>query len=280
MRPQAPHRYMNQCHDYKMFIGKGVIHESDDNNYICIGPWEPNKQALPVQFSNDTPRRNQIITRTINTKYSHIPERREQALREEAQNRLIAQQAQKPNESAIGNIETIEEDGYDISDLLSETDLTEEKYALVQGMIAREAGIEPVQVRPRKTNEREAPYTRDHTLQEKLRRQATYGKTKAPQVVRFQDENTHQDDDIPMNPGKEPLEKRVTKILKSPRNRGVSDTLSTLGYSYENTMNKLLEQTSLLPGFTLGEMISLADPLSRKISRKVDKITESYIRML
>ena len=67
MRPQGPHKYMNQYHDYKMFIGKGVIHESDDNNYNCLRPWNPNKPAMPVQFSNDTPRRNQIIQRTINT---------------------------------------------------------------------------------------------------------------------------------------------------------------------------------------------------------------------
>jgi hypothetical protein len=29
---------MNQCHDYKMFIRKGVIYKLDDGNYIYIGP--------------------------------------------------------------------------------------------------------------------------------------------------------------------------------------------------------------------------------------------------
>ena len=127
MRPQAPHKYMNQCHDYKMFIGKGVIHESDDGNYICIGPWNPDKPSLPVQFSRDTPRRDQIIARVINTKYSHIPERREKALREEAESRVIAQQSR--GESTIGNIEVFRDNSYNISNLLSKTDLIDEKHA-------------------------------------------------------------------------------------------------------------------------------------------------------
>ena len=36
--------------------------------------------------------------------------------------------------------------------------------------------------------------------------------------------------------------------------------MSKLGYTYEGSLSKLLDQTTLLPGFTLGEMISLADP--------------------
>jgi hypothetical protein len=39
---------MNQCYDYKMFIGKGVIYELDNRNYIYIGPWNPNKPLLLV----------------------------------------------------------------------------------------------------------------------------------------------------------------------------------------------------------------------------------------
>ena len=107
IRPQAPHKYMSQCHDYKKFIGMGVIHESDDNNYICLGPWSLNRSSMPVQFSSssDTPRRDQVIARTIKTKFSHIPERREKALQEEEESRKIAQQSTGvPNESTIGNI--------------------------------------------------------------------------------------------------------------------------------------------------------------------------------
>jgi hypothetical protein len=42
-----------------------------------------------VQFSRDTLWRDQIIARVINTKYSYILERQEQALREEAESRLV-----------------------------------------------------------------------------------------------------------------------------------------------------------------------------------------------
>jgi hypothetical protein len=267
MRPQAPHKYMNQCHDYKMFIGKGVIHESDDGNYICIGPWHPDKPSLPVQFSRDTPRRDQIISRVINTKYSHIPERREQALREEAESRLIAQKSR--NESTVGNMEVFQDDSYDISDLLNETDLTDEKHAWVQGMIAREAEIEPVQTRASKRAERrDAPYSRDQTLQERLQQQASYGKTKAPQTksVRFQSAQSDTEEaklraTKTTEPKPETITEgqKVTKILKRPRQTR-AETLSKLGYSYEGSLSKLLDQTTILPGFTLGEMISLADP--------------------
>jgi hypothetical protein len=193
MRPQAPYKYMNQCHDYKMFIGKGVIHETDEGNLICIGPWDPNRVSLPVQFSRDTPRRDQIIARVINTKYSHIPERREKALRKEAESRLVAQRSR--SESTIGIMEVFEDEGYDISDLLNETNISEEKNAWVQGMIAREAEIEPVETRAlKRASKRDAPYSRDQTLQERLQQQASYGKTKAPQarIVRFQDNTDSQ----------------------------------------------------------------------------------------
>ena len=76
-----------------MLIGKGVIHESDNSSYICIGPWDPNKPKIPVQFSNDLPRRDQIILRTINSIYSHIPERREKALREDAKQEQSTQES-------------------------------------------------------------------------------------------------------------------------------------------------------------------------------------------
>jgi hypothetical protein len=262
MRPQAPHKYMNQCHDYKMFIGKGVIHETDEGNLICIGPWDPNRVSLPVQFSKDTPRRDQIIARVINTKYSHIPERRERALREEAESRLVAQKSR--GESTIGIMEVFEDEGYDISDLLNETDISEEKHAWVQGMIAREAEIEPVETRASKRAlKRDAPYSRDQTLQERLQQQASYGKTKAPQArtVRFQD---NMDSQLPKSepkpkPEAKPEDRKVTQILKRPRRNRI-ETLSKLGYSYEGSLSKLLDQTTLLPGFTLGEMISLADP--------------------
>ena len=180
MRPQAHHIYMNQCHDYKKFIGMGVIHESDDNNYICIGPWDPKKPAIPIQFSNDTPRRNQVIARTINTIYSHIPERRAEARRVEAEQAQVAMQSRnRQQESMVGNIEAFEDaTGYGVVDLISETALSEEGSAWIQGMIAREADIEPVEVRKSKRSEqRDTPYDKK-TLQERLQSQATYGRPK------------------------------------------------------------------------------------------------------
>ena len=60
-------------------------------------------------------------------------------------------------------------------------------------------------------------------------------------------------------PRSEPEGQKITKILKRPR-QSRTDTLLKLGYSYEGSLTKLLDQTTLLPGFTLGEMISLADP--------------------
>jgi hypothetical protein len=188
MRPQAPHKYMNQCHDYKMFIGKGVIHESDENNYICLGPWVQGAHPLPVQFSSDTPRRDQIIARTINTKFSHIPERREKALREEEESKRTAQQGIDPKMSDLGNLDAFEDNEYDISDVLNETVLGEEKTAWVQGMIAKEAGIAPVETRQSKRiAKRSVPYDKNQTLQERIRKEASYGKAKAPQpkTVRF-----------------------------------------------------------------------------------------------
>ena len=54
-------------------------------------------------------------------------------------------------------------------------------------------------------------------------------------------------------------DRKVIKILRRLR-QSRTETLSKLGYTYEGSLSKLLDQTTLLPGFTLGEMISLADP--------------------
>jgi hypothetical protein len=278
MRPQAPHKYMNQCHDYKLFIGKGVIHESDENNYICLGPWVQGAHPLPVQFSSDTPRRDQIIARTINTKFSHISERREKALREEEESKRIAQQGIDPKMSDLGNLDAFEDDEYDISDVLNETVLGEEKTAWVQGMIAKEAGIAPVETRQSKRIvKRSAPYDKNQTLQERIRKEASYGKAKAPQpkTVRFQSQDTQKEDrgaesghestrdTAPSRKTTRPQDPRnesslETRVLRSKK--GVVETLSKLGYSYENSLSKLLEQNSIPSGLTLGEMMTLLEP--------------------
>ncbi len=112
-----------------MFIRKGVIYKSDNSNYVYIGPQDPTKLLLPIQFSNDIPRRDQVIARTINTRYSHIPERQEKALQDKAQDWLVAQQSR--GESTVGNIEAYEDRNYDISDLLNKTDLIDEKHVQV-----------------------------------------------------------------------------------------------------------------------------------------------------
>ncbi|KAH6666095.1 hypothetical protein B0J14DRAFT_568680 [Halenospora varia] len=173
MRPQPPHQYMNQCHDYKMFIGKGVIHEADETGRVCIGPWNPSKPAFPVQFSNDLPRRNQIIQRTINTIYSHIPERREQAIRENAEHERVARESRKPNVSSVESIEAFKDEEYDTTDLLEERELDEEQSAWVQEFI-----VNAVETRKsRRKAERDAPYTKE-TLQERLQKQGSYGRPK------------------------------------------------------------------------------------------------------
>jgi hypothetical protein len=48
------------------------------------------------------------------------------------------------------------------------------------------------------------------------------------------------------------------RVLKSKK--GVVETLFKLGYSYESSLSKLLEQKSIPPGLTLGEMMTLLDP--------------------
>jgi hypothetical protein len=65
--------------------------------------------------------------------------------------------------------------------------------------------------------------------------------------------------------------------------------LSKLGYIYKESLSKLLDQTTLLPGFILGEIILLADPaftrrlpsLVREIDKRIQEIeiTESKVRL-
>ena len=64
-------------------------------------------------------------------------------------------------------------------------------------------------------------------------------------------------------------ERKVTRILKPPRNQG--GALSRLGYSYKDSLSKLLDQTTILPRFTLREMILLTNlaPTTRRTSSLV-----------
>ncbi len=66
--------------------------------------------------------------------------------------------------------------------------------------------------------------------------------------------------------------------MKPPKNQG--GALSRLGYSYEDLLSKLLDQTTILPGFTLREMISLTNlaPTTRRTSSLVQGQTDK--RML
>jgi len=50
-------------------------------------------------------------------------------LREEAESRLVAQKSR--SKSTVKNLEVFEDESYDISDLLNETDISEEKHAWV-----------------------------------------------------------------------------------------------------------------------------------------------------
>ena len=287
MRPQPPHQYMNQCHDYKMFIGKGVIHEADETGRVCIGPWNPSKPAFPVQFSNDLPRRNQIIQRTINTIYSHIPERREQAIRENAEHERVARESRKPNVSSVESIEAFKDEEYDTTDLLEERELDEEQSAWVQEFI-----VNAVETRKsRRKAERDAPYTKE-TLQERLQKQGSYGRPKVLQskTVTFDDKN----DDYSLPPAERVMPKRILKRggedrhmtdvpakpeddlgrvvprtprSSTPKNKKALETLVKMGYSYEGALGKLLNQTSIPPGFTLGDMLSLVDPTQNQTKR-------------
>ena len=139
-----------------MFIGKGVIHKADDTRFICLGPWIKGANPIPVQFSNDLPRRDQIITRTINSKYSHIPERRAKAPREEEAKQIA-------KEATMGTFEAFSDHEIDLSDVISETILDEEKTAWIQNVIIKEAGMEPVETRQsKKILKRCVPYIQSH----------------------------------------------------------------------------------------------------------------------
>ena len=67
---------------------------------------------------------------------------------------------------------------------------------------------------------------------------------------------------------------KVIKILRRPRQSRIK-TLSKLGYTYEGSLSKLLDQTILLLNFTLKEIISLIDPAFTKrlssLIRETDK---------
>jgi hypothetical protein len=88
-------------------------------------------------------------------------------LREEAKSRLVAQKSR--SKSTIRNLEVFKDKGYNISDLLNKTNISEEKYTWIQGIIAREAEIEPVKTRSlKRALKRDALYAKDQTLQERL----------------------------------------------------------------------------------------------------------------
>ncbi len=89
-----------------------------------------------------------------------------------------------------------------------------------------------------------------------------------------------EDDIVPKSIGQlEPLvkEQTVTRILKSPRNQG--GVLSRLGYSYKDSLSKLLDQTTILPRFTLREIILLTNLTStiRRTSSLVQGQTNKRI---
>src|SRR6266536_4289539 len=89
-----------------------------------------------------------------------------------------------------------------------------------------------------------------------------------------------EDDIVPKSIGQpEPLtnERKVTRILKPPRNQGRA--LSRLGYSYKDSLSKLLDQTTILPRFTLREIILLTNlaPTTRRTSSLVQGQTDKRI---
>ena len=44
---------MNQCYNYKKFVGFGIIYKFDKNNYICIKLFKEGKKAYLILFPND-----------------------------------------------------------------------------------------------------------------------------------------------------------------------------------------------------------------------------------
>jgi len=85
-------------------------------------------------------------------------------------------------------------------------------------------------------------------------------------------------------------------VVKPPRSAtkppGTLETLMKLGYSYEGSLSKLLSQTTIPPGFTLGDIVLLIDLVlhlakrlvkkPRRIDRKIQEtlIDESEISIL
>ena len=74
---------MNQCYNYKKFVGLGIIYKSDENNYICIGSFKKGEKAYPMSFPNDgKSRQDHVIQQILNTINSINPERQAKAVQE------------------------------------------------------------------------------------------------------------------------------------------------------------------------------------------------------
>jgi hypothetical protein len=82
-----------------------------------------------------------------------------------------------------------------------------------------------------------------------MRKEASYGKAKAPKTVEFQDPLP----EIPRTSGK------ATRKRSATKGRKLAEMLAS-NYSYESTIEKLMKQSKIPEGFTLGEMLSLANP--------------------
>ena len=54
-------------------------------------------------------------------------------------------------------------------------------------------------------------------------------------------------------------EQNVTRILKPLRSQKSMEALSKLGYTYKDSLSKLLGQTTMLPRFTLSKIILLTN---------------------
>jgi hypothetical protein len=195
MRPQGYHEYMNQCYDYKKFIGLGVIHESDENNYICIGPWKEGETAYPMVFmdKDGKTRREQVLLRVLNGPYSPDPDRRAQAVKElQEQAEIAALAREKAHTPSVGMIEATWDSDYE-SDFLEEREHTAETFAMVQNLSTHgdtDSGSDgtvtlgPVETRARKKQHHTGPYDAESKLREKAKEQASYGKPKTTGNVR------------------------------------------------------------------------------------------------
>jgi hypothetical protein len=193
MRPQAFHQYMNQCHDYKKFIGLGIIHEADDNNYICIGPWEEGKPKYPVMFPNsDVPRRQEVLKKVLNTVHSPDPARRAQAEKDFLDSQVQAALAREPTyDNSIDSLEVELDLGpVDTSDILAQVH-NEDTLARIQSLYTQTEGdsdteefqVQPVETRARSTASRKQPYSTEAKLQDRIKAHATYGRPKFPEEI-------------------------------------------------------------------------------------------------